>query len=112
MRAGMNPRKMEKMMKQMGMKQKNINAKRLIIETDEGNLVFEKPSVTEINVQGQSTFQVVGSYTKEVPVVEVEIPEGDIELVCQQTGADKEKALAALKDTNGDIAEAIIKLQS
>jgi len=110
MRAGMNPRKMEKMMKQMGMKQKNINAKRLIIETDEGNLIFEKPSVTEINVQGQSTFQVVGSYTKEVPVVE--IPESDIELVCQQTGADKEKALEVLKDTNGDIAEAIIKLQS
>ncbi|HOP09237.1 MAG TPA: nascent polypeptide-associated complex protein [Candidatus Methanofastidiosa archaeon] len=108
----MNPRQMEKMMKQMGMKQKEIKAKRIIVETDEGNLVFDSPSLTEIIVQGQSTFQLTGRYRIEQIQKELEIPDGDVELVCQQTGVSKEKALEALKGSNGDIAEAIVSLQS
>lgn len=108
----MNPRQMEKMMKQMGMKQKNINANRVIVEMDDGVLIFEKPSLTEITVQGQSTFQLIGKYRKEEIAKEVEIPEGDVELVCQQTGASKQQAQEALKKSGGDIAEAIISLQS
>jgi len=113
MMPGMNPKKMEKMMRQMGMKQREIKANRVVIETDGENLVFEDPSVTEIIMQGKSTFQLLGQYTTEKPQQkEVEIPEGDIELVCEQTGVSREKAIEALKSSSGDIAEAIVSLQS
>jgi len=111
MMPGMNPKKMEKMMRQMGMKQRNIKANRVVIETDEENLVFENPSVTEIVMKGQSTFQMIGKYRTEQPQADVEIPNSDVELVCEQTGVSKEKALEALKDSKGDIAEAIVNLQ-
>jgi nascent polypeptide-associated complex subunit alpha len=112
MMPGMNPKKMEKMMRQMGMKQRNIKAKRVVIETDDENLVFENPSVTEIVMQGQSTFQLIGKYKTEKAQIDVEIPESDVELVCQQTGVPREKAIEALKASNGDIAEAIVTLQA
>ncbi len=98
-------------MKQMGMKQKEIEAVRVIIETPDGNLVFENPSVTETQVQGQSTIQIMGKYTKVQPATEVVIPEGDVELVSAQAGVSKEDARAALEHAKGDLAQAIMNLQ-
>lgn len=106
---GMNPRKMQKLMKQMGMKQNEINAIKVTIETPDGTLVFENPEVTETKIQGQSTFQVVGSYTKKRE--EVEIPDDDVELVMAQTNVPMERAREALEKTKGDIAQAIVELQ-
>jgi len=39
-----------------------------------------------------------------------EVPEDDVELVSNQTGVTKEKALETLKETEGDLAEAILRL--
>ena len=39
-----------------------------------------------------------------------EIPKEDIDLVVEQTGKSVEEAKKALKETKGDIAEAILKL--
>ncbi len=111
MMPGMNPRKMQQLMKQMGMKQKEIEAVRVIIETPEGNLVFENPSVTETQVQGQSTIQIMGKYTKVEAVKDVVIPDEDVALVSAQAGVSKEAARAALEHANGDLAQAIMDLQ-
>jgi nascent polypeptide-associated complex subunit alpha len=40
-----------------------------------------------------------------------EISEEDVDLVSQQTGVSREDARKAIEDSNGDLAEAIIKIK-
>ncbi|MCQ2377127.1 MAG: hypothetical protein MJ006_03895 [Methanocorpusculum sp.] len=40
------------------------------------------------------------------------MPEDDVKLVASQTGKSAEEAEAALKESKGDIAEAIMKLSA
>ncbi|RZN15442.1 MAG: nascent polypeptide-associated complex protein [Methanosarcinales archaeon] len=106
---GMNPRKMKQMMKQMGIDVENIdNVEQVIIKTSEKNIVFNDATVSIMVVKGDKTYQITGT-PHEVPR-ETEISEDDIKLVAEQTGATKEDAYKVLKHTDGDIAEAIIKL--
>jgi len=102
---GMNPAQMQKIMKQMGIKTEELNAKRIIIEGEDKNLIIENPQITKMTIQGQETYQIVG-VTKE----ESKISEEDIKLVMEQAKVDKEKAKEALEKTKGDIAEAIMNL--
>jgi nascent polypeptide-associated complex subunit alpha len=95
-----------KMLQRMGLKVEEIKAKRVVIETEDGTkLVFDEPQVMKTTMQGQEAYQVIGK-----PHVEEDIREEDIELVMQKTGATREEAEKALRETNGDIAEAIMKL--
>jgi nascent polypeptide-associated complex subunit alpha len=105
----LNPKKMQAMMKQMGISQQEIEAKRVIIEKEDKNqIIIENPSVSKINMQGQETFQISGgSISEKSP--ELEINEKDIDTIIEKTGCSKEKAEETLKKT-GDLAEAIIKL--
>ena len=48
---GMDPKKMVQLMKQMGIDSKEISAKKVVIETDEGSLIIEEPQVTQITMQ-------------------------------------------------------------
>ena len=106
---GMNPRKMKQMMKQMGIDVENIdNVEQVIIKTSEKNIVFNDATVSIMVVKGDKTYQITGT-PQEVPR-ETEISEDDTKLVAEQTGATKEDSYKALKQTDGDIAEAIIKL--
>jgi len=58
---GLNPKKMQALMKQMGMSQDEISASRVIIEkTDDSKIIIENPSVTKIAMQGQESFQITG----------------------------------------------------
>ena len=63
---GLNPKNMEKMMKQMGIKQEDIDADEVIIKSSEGNLVIKNPKVTKINMQGHETFQISGDVHEEM----------------------------------------------
>ena len=56
----MNPRKMQQMMKKMGVAQQDIEATRVIIETPEKNLIIDEPQVAKVNMMGQETLQVSG----------------------------------------------------
>lgn len=95
-----------KMLQRMGLKVEEIKAKKVVIETEDGTkLVFENPQVMKTSMQGQVAYQIVGT-----PKVEEEIREEDVELVMQKTGASREEAERALKETGGDIAEAILRL--
>ena len=102
---GMNPKKMQAMMKQLGIKQEEIDAKRVIIESDSGKIVIENPNVTKVEMQGQETWQISGDAREE----EVGISEKDIKLVAEKTGKSEEDAKKALEETE-DLAEAILKL--
>lgn len=102
-----DPRKMQAMMRQMGINQEEIEASRVIIEKADGKIVIENPSVQKITMQGQESFQISGEVHEE----ETErFSEEDVKLVMEKTGRDKEEVRKVLEETNGEIAEAIIKL--
>ncbi len=107
-----NPKKMQAMMKQLGIKQEEINAERVIIEKADGKIIIEEPSVVKINMQGQETFQISGN-VKEESESEEETKkqlEKDISTVMEKTSCSEEQAKKALEESNGDLAEAILTL--
>ncbi|MDD4594644.1 MULTISPECIES: nascent polypeptide-associated complex protein [unclassified Methanobrevibacter] len=115
MMPGMNPKQMKKMerqMKKMGMKMDTLEgAREVIIRFDEKELIITDPDITLMNAMGQETYQIIGE-AKEVPIdVQLEIPDEDIEMVANTAGVTESDAKQALEDANGDIADAILKLQ-
>ena len=124
---GLNPRKMEQMMKQMGIDVEEIDAEEVIIRTAEHDLVFDGPDVTKMDARGQETYQIIGSPTERehaddegagdegVPADAGEgataIDEADVELVAQRTGASEEDAREALEANDGDLAAAVAQLE-
>ncbi|MBT3284206.1 hypothetical protein HN807_10855 [Candidatus Bathyarchaeota archaeon] len=121
-----NSRRARRMMKQMGMNMNELSdIKRVILQGDNKEIVIEGPQVTSINVQGTKMYQVAGGRETErkagaTPAVEAApveeeplvLPEEDILLVAQQASVNIEKARAALEESDGDLAQAIIKLQT
>ena len=97
---------MSKMMKQMGMDMEEIDADRVTVEVGDKKLVFSSPELSKIKVQGQEIFQLQGDYEEE----DAGIPEEDIELVMEKTGASEEDARSALEDAD-DVAGAVMELQ-
>ncbi len=105
---GMDPKNMMKMMKQMGIKSEELPATKVTIELEDGTrLVVFEPNVVQIEMQGQKTFQVSGKIQEER-----EAGEDDIKMVMEQGGCSREEAMNALRETGGDIAEAILKLKN
>ena len=107
----MDQRKMQKMMKQMGVSTKDIPAEKVIIFIKDKKLIFENPQVTETTMMGQKTYQLAGKFREETKEVEITINDDDIDLVVAQTGVDKEKAKNLLIKNKGDIAATIMELQ-
>jgi len=107
---GMNPRKMQQAMKQLGIQQQEIPAQEVIIRTGNKNIIIRNPSVTKVNMMGQETFQISGEIHEESKSVLPEISEEDVQTVIEQTGVTKDKAKKAIEKANGDLAEAIMNL--
>ena len=120
---GMNPRKMQQMMKQMGIDVTEIDAESVTITTTDGEqLVFDAPEITRMDAQGSQTYQIVGEpETKAAGAVEGDtateepteeaIPEDDVKLVASQASASKSDAREALEAEDGDLAAAISRLK-
>jgi len=105
---GMNPKKMQAVMKQMGISQEEIDASRVIIEkTDNTKIIIEPASVTKVKMQGQETFQIAGEIKEESSAPESS--DDDIKTIIERTGVSKEKATETLEKTS-DLAEAILEL--
>ncbi|HIH91218.1 TPA: nascent polypeptide-associated complex protein [Candidatus Woesearchaeota archaeon] len=107
---GMNPRDMQKAMQRMGIKQQEIDATEVVIRTTGKTLVIRSPQVVRINMMGQDSFQVSGRVEEadEAPQISGE----DVQAVVQQANCSEEEAKKALEESGGDIAAAILKLQS
>jgi len=103
---GIDPKKIQGMMSKMGIKNQEIEAKRVIIEQEDGRIIIENPQVTKISMQGQESFQITGDIREE----QAGISEDDIKQVMEQAQVSKEKAKEALEDSDGDLAEAILAL--
>lgn len=123
---GLDPRKMEQMMKQMGIDTEELDATEIVIRTPEEELVFSDADVTVINAQGQQTYQIVGEpETREIgsgsdvgdangdaAIEDADIPADDVEIVAMRTGASEDDARTALEEADGDLATAVEKLES
>jgi len=112
-----SPRQTKRMMQRLGMKIDEVsNVKKVVIETDTKKVTIETPEVAIMEVQGQKTFQIVGGKIKEKKLSgkkdDVIIPDEDVQLVVTQTGKPINEVKTALKETQGDLAKAIILLQS
>jgi len=104
---GMDPRKMKMMMKQLGIKNEELNVKKVIFELEDKKLIIDDPQVSAIDMQGQKTYTVIGNAREEAG----EIPKEDIKMVAEQTSVSEEESKKALEENDGDIAEAINKLK-
>ncbi|MDE1798391.1 MAG: nascent polypeptide-associated complex protein [Candidatus Micrarchaeota archaeon] len=103
---GMDARSMARMMQQMGIKNEEVPARRVIIEQEDGQIVIDSPQITKITMQGQVSFQIAGA----VSIKSVARPE-DVKLVAESAGVGEKEAADALAAANGDIAEAILSLK-
>ena len=128
---GMNPRKMEQMMDQMGIDLTEIDAEEVIIRTAEGEYVFDDADVQRMDAQGQQTYQVVGepderprgegggdeSVDQDVDAeatsggAEADVADQDVEIVAQRAGVPESEAREALAET-GDLAAAVQRLEA
>jgi len=106
----LNPKKMQALMKQMGIKQEEIDASEVIIKkTDGGKIIIDNPSIAKINMQGNESFQISGDIKEETAEPESAFSDEDIKTVMEKTNCSEEQAKKALEKT-GDLAEAILKL--
>jgi nascent polypeptide-associated complex subunit alpha len=126
---GLNPRKMQQMMKQMGIDIEEIDAEEIIIRTGEEELVFDDAEVQRMDAQGQATYTITGEPEtraagdeEAIPLGEGDdesaesvdagrIPDSDVEIVSQRTGAGEDAAREALEAEDGDLAAAVSRLE-
>ena len=116
MRKRMSPRNAKRMMQRMGMNMGEMpDVEEVIFKTSEKEIIVENAQVAVINMGGQKIFQVTGEIIEralESGAVKVEVPEEDAQLVADQTGKSVEDAKRALEESDGDLAKAIILLQT
>ncbi len=114
---GLNPRKMEQMMQQMGIDVDELDAEEVIIRTAETELVFSNPDVTKMDAQGQETYQIIGSpEERELGSGGSEesgpaLDDADIEIITARTGVSEAEARTALEAHDGDLAAAVEELE-
>lgn len=103
-------RQMERAMRQMGVKMDELDGVReVVIKLADREIVLPNAQVVRTDMAGQRSYQVSGQEFERKP--ELELSDEDIKLVMEQAGVEREEAVLALKETNGDIAEAILKLK-
>jgi nascent polypeptide-associated complex subunit alpha len=117
MQRRMNPREAKRMMQRMGMNMDSVpDVEQVIIKTSSKEITIEQPEVAILEMQGQKIFQVAGGkVTEKVPVrgaPKFAVSEEDVKLVADQTGKSINEARKALEECEGDLAKAILLLQS
>ncbi len=111
MRRKISPREANRMMQRMGMQVQELDdVTRVIMETPTKRIVIDDPEVTTVTVQGQTVYQVGGgSVREEAPGTQTAVE--DVNLVAAQAGVTQEQAADALRQSGGDLAQAIVLLK-
>jgi len=123
---GLSPKQISRMMKKMGIEQEDLTGvKEVIIRFADKEWFIPDAHVSMIKQPGAESYQVSGtrkeraltsdSGTKDAVKTTqrktVEIPIQDAALVASQTGVTVDVAMSVLKETDGDLAAAILKLR-
>jgi nascent polypeptide-associated complex subunit alpha len=94
----------------MGMQVSQLDdVTKVIMESPTRRIVIDNPEVATVTVQGQTVYQVGGGTVREEGIGGG--TDDDVKLVAAQAGVSIEKASEALKQSNGDLAQAIILLK-
>jgi nascent polypeptide-associated complex subunit alpha len=106
-------REMRRMLDKMGLEMKEMgDIEEVVIRTETKELYLIRPQVIEMKGKDSTIFQVVATdieeRQKEIPSFKDE----DVVLVMQQANVSKERAVQALIDSKGDLAQAIINLST
>lgn len=114
---GMSPRETKRLMKRMGLSMDELpDVQQVVFRTSMKEIVVDAPEVAILNVKGQKVFQVSGGKISEKSLEDegnkLMIPEEDVKLVADQTGKSVEEAARALEECDGDLAKAILLLQT
>jgi len=116
----MNPREQRRMMQRMGMNMDAVpDVEQVIIKTSRKEITIEQPEVAILEMQGQKIFQIIGGKVSEkapertaTSASKLVVAEADVQLVADQTGKSVEEARKVLEECDGDLAKAILLLQS
>ena len=104
-------REMRRMLDKMGLDMTTLdNVEEVIIKTEKKELYLIKPQVIEMKGKDSTIFQIVASNIEEKQREVPTFKEEDIILVMQQASVSREKAIQALTESKGDIAQAILTL--
>ena len=104
-------REMRRMLDKMGLDMKTMdNVEEVIIKTDKKELYLVKPQVIEMKGKDSTIFQVIAADIEEKQREVPSFKEEDIILVMQQANVSSEKAISALTESKGDMAQAILSL--
>jgi nascent polypeptide-associated complex subunit alpha len=99
------------MMQRMGLNMNQLEVEEAIFRTKDKEIRLENPEVAILEMQGQKIYQVTGGHMTETALEKKPtIPDEDVQLVAQQAKVTLERAQAALEQTNGDLAQAILLL--
>lgn len=107
-----SPREAKRMMQRMGLNMSPMaDVQEVILRTREKEIIIRDPEVTVLDLHGQKIFQIVGGeITEREKEKKITIPEEDVQLVAQQANVSLDEARAALEQTGGDLAQAILLL--
>jgi nascent polypeptide-associated complex subunit alpha len=104
-------REMRRMLDKMGLEMKDLgNIEEVIIKTENKELYLIKPQGVEMKGKDSTIFQVVATDIEEKQREVPSLREEDIILVMQQANVLRERAVQALIDAKGDMAQAILTL--
>jgi len=110
-----SPREFRRLTQRIGLNIEELKGvQEVIIRLMDKELVFSDAKVQVIDAKGEKIYQIFGNPVERElkEEEEVEIKDEDIRLVMDQTGASREEALEALKETGGDLAQAIILIRA
>ena len=113
----MNPRETKRMMQRMGMNMDAVpDVEQVTIKTSSKEITIVQPEVAIREMQGQKIYQIIGGKVAEKASQRIAsqpaVSEEDVRLVADQTGKSIEEARKALEECEGDLAKAILLLQS
>ncbi len=108
---GIDPKQMNNMLRQMGVKTEDLDAQKVSISLNDGSTIeITSPSITKIDFKGQVSFQISGNVAKSQAQIQNDDSE-DVKLIMMQTNSTEKVARQALEESNGDLAAAILKLK-
>ncbi|HLN35357.1 MAG TPA: nascent polypeptide-associated complex protein [Nitrososphaeraceae archaeon] len=104
-------REMRRMLGKMGLEMNEMDGiEEVIIKTETKELFLIKPQVIEMKGKDSTIFQIIATDIEEKQREIPSFKDEDIVLVMQQANVSKEKAIQALTDSKGDLAQAILTL--
>jgi nascent polypeptide-associated complex subunit alpha len=99
------------MLDKMGLEMKDLgDVEEVIIKTRTKEIFLNKPQIIEMKGKDSTIFQIIATSIEEVVKEVPSLSEEDITLVMQQASVSRDKAMMALTESKGDIAQAILNL--